>query len=172
MKQIRFNVFETNSSSTHSLVFVFTKDDLKNIDNKLDVNLFEVFDHLPLCDAFVLNKVYTRDEVLEMFQMGKFPTIDDCNEISIPRDTIPVDPEDETDEYYDEYCHANDWWNHIPNFEVIKVSHKNIIVRTSNNNYLLSYYETDGETDVMSELRIVSESDTKRMIEELNKTLQ
>lgn len=113
--------------------------------------------------------VYNREVLLEMFKKGEFPIVDSCNEIDNPCNSETFG---ETETYHHIYHNGLDWWNHLPIFEIVKVAHNNIIVRTTNDTYFLSYYLTDGKISTVSEIRIVKKNDIQKMVTELSKTLK
>ena len=78
MKQIRHGVFETNSSSTHSLTMMM-KSDYKRWENE-NLYLFNGYTYGWDFNKPINNNLYTRDEAVEFVKNSKY--YDDNDEIN------------------------------------------------------------------------------------------
>ena len=101
-RQIRRGVFETNSSSVHSLTMCMKSDyDRWESDNLF---LFKGSDYGYLGESPKYNHFYTKDEAIVFEKTSKYSSIDECKNDDEIMEILHENEWYDYDYFWDEYC--------------------------------------------------------------------
>lgn len=105
-KQIRRGVYETNSSSCHSLTMCMKSDYDKWKDD--DLFLFKGSDYGYIGEAPQYNHFYTRDEAISFERNNRYSSINECKNDDEIMNNLHENEWYDYDYFWDEYCEYYD----------------------------------------------------------------